>query len=341
MRTVFDIPSLKSQIATLRAQLKEPSAWSDSANAVQTQKKLAFLEKQVAEWESLKSDIQNLHELCSLKDVDNSLQNEIYGKIKEIERRCKKYEIQIFLSGEHDSQNAYLSIYGGTGGDDAADWARMLLRMYERYCNNKGFVARSTAISYSEKGGVKEASLYIQAPYAYGMLKGESGVHRLVRLSPFSSAKLRHTSFALVDVIPELHETHISVQDQDVRVDFFRASGPGGQNVNKRDTAVRITHIPTNISAVSQGERSQIANKDRAYNILMSKLHILQTKQNAQKIADIKSDVSLVQWGSQIRSYILHPYQKVKDHRTQLESPNAEQVLNGDLDLFIESFIRL
>ena len=163
--------------------------------------------------------------------------------------------------------------------------------MYERYCNNKHYAVQRTAISYNEKGGVKEASLYIQAPYAYGVLKGEAGVHRLVRLSPFSSAKLRHTSFALVSVVPELHDTHLSIHEQDLRTDFFRASGPGGQNVNKRDTAVRITHIPTGISAISQGERSQIANKDRAHNILMSKLYMLQIEKNAQKIADIKPDV--------------------------------------------------
>ena len=336
MRTIFDIPSLKSQIQEIYKQLNQPSA-----NAVQARKQLAFLEEQVAEWEALKNEIHDLQELCSLKDVDKSLQQEIYGRIKEIEHKCEKYEIQVFLSEEYDKRNAYVSIYGGTGGDDAADWARMLLRMYERYCASKNYAVQQTAVSYNDKGGVKEATLYIQAPYAYGMLNGEAGVHRLVRLSPFSSAKLRHTSFALVDVIPELEDKSVSVQEQDMRIDFFRASGPGGQNVNKRDTAVRITHIPTSVSAISQGERSQLANKERAYNILVSKLYMLQSKESAQKIADIKPEVALVQWGSQIRSYVLHPYQKVKDHRTQVESQNTDKVLNGDLDAFIESFIRL
>ena len=336
MRTIFDIPSLKSQIQDIYKQLNEPST-----NAVQARKRLAFLEERVTEWEALKNEIHDLQELCSLKDVDKSLQQEIYGKIKEIEDRWKKYEIQVFLSGEYDKHNAYVSIYGGTGGEDAADWARMLMRMYERHCASKHYAVQQTAVSYNDKGGVKEATLYIQAPYAYGMLKGEAGVHRLVRLSPFSSAKLRHTSFALVDVIPELEDKRIHIEEQDVRIDFFRASGPGGQNVNKRDTAVRITHTPTNISVVSQGERSQIANRERAYNILVSKLYMLQLKESAKKIADIKPEVALVQWGSQIRSYILHPYKKVKDHRTQIESPHAEQVLNGELDTFIESFIRL
>ena len=341
MRTDFDIPQLQSRIAHLREQLNNSSLWSDSVQMADIQKQCALLEEQVAGWEALKSDIAHLQEICSLKDVDKKLQSEIYGKIKDIEDQYKKYEIRAFLSGEYDKRNAYLSVYGGTGGEDAADWAKMLLRMYERYCRSKQYVTRQTAASYSERGGIKEATLFIQSLYAYGMLKGETGVHRLVRLSPFSSANLRHTSFALVDVIPELENADISLNEQDIRVDFFRSSGPGGQNVNKRDTGVRITHLPTRISAVSQGERSQIANKERAYNILVSKLHMIQKKERKEKIADLKPDVALVQWGSQIRSYVLHPYQKIKDHRTQVESSQTDKVLNGDLDTFINSYIGL
>ena len=279
----------------------------------------------------LQEHIQELQEIIELQDPD--MIEHINVRIDELEQM---YQEKI-LRGPYDKNNAYLSLYSGAGGDDAADWTRMLLRMYQRYAEQKQCVCFLTACSYNEKGGIREATLSIQSPYAFGFFKDESGVHRLVRLSPFSSAQLRHTSFAFVDVIPEINNTtSVIVPDKDIKMDFLRSSGPGGQNVNKRDTAVRLTHIPTGVSALSQSERSQSANREQAHTILISKLNMIKVKQNKERIEDLKNNASVVQWGSQIRSYVLHPYQMVKDHRTGVQTSQVEKVLDGDLDMFIQ-----
>lgn len=306
---------------------------------INIQKNISSLTEEIDVWETLKKEIDELYEIISLDDF-SAIEAEVKQKILKIEKQYANQEIKSFLSGSYDKNNAYLSIYSGAGGDDSADWAKMLLRMYSRYCESKNYEYQIVSCSSAEKGGIKEATIYIKARYSYGMLKMEGGVHRLVRLSPFSSAALRHTSFALVDIIPELdNNIDISIKEENLKIDFFRSSGPGGQSVNKRDTAVRITHIPTKISATSQGERSQASNRDRAYNILSSKLYMIKIKENAQKIADIKGDFSTVQWGSQIRSYVMHPYKLVKDHRTEFEESDVEKVLDGDIDEFIKSTI--
>lgn len=305
------------------------------------QQRIAVLEEEVSLWRTMREEINELEELLRLSEDDPSLLGEIEGRFNELSNRYDKEEYRVFLGGPYDTNNAYLSVYSGAGGADAADWASMLLRMYTRYAERKGWNAELEDVSYSEERGVKEATLHIEAPYAFGFLKGEAGVHRLVRISPFSSAQLRHTSFALVDVTPELSgQIELDLNDEDVRVDVFRASGPGGQNVNKRESAVRVTHVPTGISAASQAGRSQAANKEAAMSLLRSKLYMVKLKERKETLAELKGNVLSAEWGSQIRSYVLHPYQMVKDHRTDTETSNTDAVLDGDLDLFVDAFLR-
>jgi len=276
-------------------------------------------------------------------------------KIKEFEKKLKQKELQVFLSGKYDKGNAILSIFSGAGGQDAQDWATLLLRMYERYCQIKGFKTKILHQSFGEPGGpesrigIKSVSIEIKGSYAYGFLKKETGVHRLVRISPFSAQSLRHTSFALVEVLPEISEAdeaEIKIKPDDLKVDFYRASGPGGQYVNKRETAVRITHLPTGIVVACQSERLQGDNRKKVMQVLASKLYQLQEGERKKEISKIKvatgraspagrGEKISASWGNQIRSYVFHPYKLVKDLRTGVETSNPEKVLDGDLDEFI------
>ena len=266
-----------------------------------------------------------------------------------MEKKIAKQEFKTFFAGKYDRNNAILEIFSGAGGQDSQDWATMLLRMYEKYCDSKGFKTNILHQSYGQGGGpegrigTKSVTMAIEGNYVYGFLKKESGVHRLVRISPFNSQKLRHTSFALVDVLPEIKgdEIEIKIKPDDLRIDTFKASGPGGQYVNKTESAIRITHIPTGIVVASQTERLQGRNKENAMKILYSKLYQLQEETHAKKMKAIKGDLVSVRWGNQIRSYVLHPYKMVKDLRTQYETSDAEGVLNGKLDDFIEREVKL
>jgi peptide chain release factor 2 len=267
--------------------------------------------------------------------------------VESFEARLKEEEIKQFLSGKFDKNNAILSIKAGAGGDDAQDWATMLLRMYERFAQKKGFETKILSQSFGEPGpegriGTKEVTLEIKGPYAYGFLKKENGVHRLVRMSPFSAKNLRHTSFALVEVLPKLPKTEaakIEINPQDLKIDTYRASGPGGQYVNKRETAVRITHLPTKITVACQSERLQGLNRQKAMEMLYSKLYQKKLQEEKKKLAKIKGKKVSPEWGNQIRSYILHPYKLVKDHRTKVETTDVERVLDGELDEFVEAEI--
>jgi peptide chain release factor 2 len=289
-----------------------------------------------------------LEELAKISD--ESLQKELASKIERLEDNLKKEEQKIFLSGKYDKGKAILSIYSGAGGQDAQDWATMLLRMYQRYCERKGFEHKILSQSFGEPGGpdgrigTKAVSLEISGKYAYGFLKGEIGVHRLVRISPFSSQSLRHTSFALVEVLPELEkedEEDIKIKPDDLKIYFYNASGPGGQYVNKRETAVRITHLPTGIVVTCQSERYQGANRKNAEKMLFAKLYQIQQENQKKELSEIKGDKISASWGNQIRNYILHPYKLVKDQRTDLESKQPEEVLDGKLDEFIAAEIKL
>lgn len=266
-----------------------------------------------------------------------------------MERKIKEKEFQVFLSGKYNKGNAILSIYAGAGGQDAQDWATILLRMYERYCVFKGFKTKILNQSFGEAGGpegrigTKQVSLEIKGKYVYGFLKKETGVHRLVRISPFSLKNLRHTSFALVEVLPEIkiEESEIKIKPEDLKIEFYRASGPGGQYVNKRETSVRITHLPTGIVVACQSERLQGENRKKAMEVLLAKLYQLKEEEKRKEISKIKGEKVLIEWGNQIRNYILHPYKMVKDLRTQIETSDVEGVLNGNLDEFIEAQIKL
>lgn len=295
--------------------------------------------------EELKKELSDLKELSEEKE----LAGEIEEKIKGLEKKIKEKEFQIFLSGKYDKGNAILSIFAGAGGQDAQDWATMLLRMYERYSAFKGFKTKVLHQSFGEAGGpegrigTKQATLEIKGKYSYGFLKKESGVHRLVRISPFSPQKLRHTSFALVEILPEIkiETSEIKIKPEELKIDFYRASGPGGQYVNKRETSVRITHLPTGIVVSCQSERLQGENRKRAQEMLLSKLHQLKEEEKKKEISKIKGKKISIEWGNRIRSYVLHPYKLVKDLRTGIETSNVETVLDGNLDNFIEAEIKI
>jgi peptide chain release factor 2 len=296
---------------------------------------------------SLKSDINEFDDLeIELEELKEKF-NET--KFQEFEKKLKEKELEVFLPGKYDRGNAILSIYAGAGGQDAQDWATMLLRMYERYCQRRGFTTKILQQSFGEAGGpegrigTKSVTLEIKGYFAYGFLRKENGVHRLVRISPFSPKHLRHTSFALVEVLPEIKitETEIKIRPEDLKIEFYRASGPGGQYVNKRETSVRITHLPTKIQVSCQSERLQGDNRKRAMELLLSKLYQFYRESRETELKEIKGEKISASWGNQIRSYVLHPYKLVKDLRTNIESSDAEGVLDGNLQQFVEAEIKL
>jgi len=295
---------------------------------------------------------QNLQrELEDIKELQILSQDatDVEKLCEKLNKSIEKEEFRIFLSGKYDQKNALLEIFSGAGGVDAQDWATMLLRMYERYCIKKGFKVQVLHQSFGEAGGpegrigTKSVTLEVRGSHAYGFLKNETGVHRLVRISPFNSQKLRHTSFALVEVLPEIgeNESEIEIKPEDIRLETFKSSGPGGQYVNKTESAVRIIHISTGIVVACQTERMQGKNRDHAMKMLYAKLYQLKQQQRQKEIKDIKGDQISASWGNQIRSYVLHPYQMVKDLRTQVETSDTQGVLDGDLDEFISAEIKV
>ena len=333
---------MEKKLRGLRQTSEEPNFWQDSERAGKIQKRITLMSEELDLWRGIQKELGDIKEyLVETGEADSNFLSDVESQLAGLERAYEKEEYRIFLSGENDASNAYVSIYPGAGGLDASEWASMLLRMYQRYCEKKGWKAGLIEESYVEGGGLKQATFFVESPYAYGFLKGEQGAHRLVRLSPFSSANLRHTSFASVEVFPEVEDTpETHIPKDEIKVDLFRSSGPGGQNANKRETAVRLTHIPTGISATSQQERSQSANRQHAYKLLCSKVHICKIKEYNDKMESVKGELVSPEWGNQIRSYVLHPYTLVKDYRTDIETSSAKDVLDGDIDSFIQATIR-
>lgn len=321
--------------------------WNDKNKAVEVSKELADIEEELNLFKEINNEIYDLEDIFQIIEEDDSIYKEIEERLVLIEKKVKNKEIEIYFNGKHDRGSAILSIFSGAGGQDAQDWAQILLRMYNRFCEKYGYKVVLIDESYGEGGGnegiegLKSVTIEISGKFVYGMLKKETGVHRLVRISPFSSQKLRHTSFALVEVLPDLdNDEDIGLKEEDLKIDFYKASGPGGQYVNKRESAVRVTHIPTGIVATCQSERLQGKNREKAIKILSAKLYQYKIESNAKELSEIKGDKTSASWGNQIRSYVLHPYKLVKDLRTGIESSNPESVLDGNIEKFIEEEIK-
>jgi peptide chain release factor 2 len=321
----------------------KPDLWSDQREAQEATRRLASLREEVEEWNDLAGRVHDLKELLelALEEDDELLQAEIQTDVEQVKAEFDRAEFRLLFQGEYDSNDALLAIHAGAGGTDSQEWTERLLRMYLRWADNRGFKFRVLDSSPGEEAGFKSVTVEIAGSHAYGYLKGERGVHRLVRLSPFDAAHRRHTSFALVELLPITDDTtEIDIDPSDLRIDTFRSSGAGGQHVNKTSSAVRIVHVPTGIVATCQNERSQAQNRAMAMKVLRARLLELELQEREEQQARLKGEHVSADWGNQIRSYVLHPYTMVKDHRTGYERSNVDAVLDGDLDDFIEAYLR-
>ena len=339
-RSIFDLAKKQDEITRLEARTEDIHLWDEPAEAQKVMKKLSALRDEVEQWSTLNQRIHDALELAQLDD--ESIRGELEQEATHLEDTIARVEIQILLGGKYDRGNALLSINAGAGGTDSQDWAAMLQRMYLRWCERRGYATEILDLTEGEEAGIKSVTIAVNGLFAYGYLKAEKGVHRLVRLSPFDAAHRRHTSFAQVEVLPELDDddTAIQINPDDLRIDIYRSSSAGGQNVQKNATAVRITHLPTGIVVSCQNERSQMQNRENAMRVLRAKLAELQREAQERQMAELRGEYIKAEWGSQIRSYVLHPYQMVKDHRTDFETGNTQAVLDGEIDGFIEAYLR-
>lgn len=335
----LDISGKKAKIAKLQSQTQSSDLWKNADKAKKLLQEIKSLEKTVKAFDDVKSSFEDVLVLISMATEKEEKELEI--ELKNISKKVEELEFYALLSGPYDQNNAILSINSGAGGTDSQDWAQILLRMYTRWAENKGYSIDTPDLSYGDEAGIKNATIIVSGPYAYGYLKNETGVHRLVRISPFSSEGKRHTSFASIEVIPEITEDiKVDINPADLRVDTYRASGPGGQNVNKVSSAIRITHIPTGIVTQSQTDRSQHKNRESALRILKAKLYELMLQEHKDKIDELKGEKKAIEWGHQIRSYVFQPYTLVKDHRTGVEIGDVQGVINGSIDPFIEGALK-
>jgi peptide chain release factor 2 len=339
---IFDVPGKRERVSELEAEIAKPDFWDRGEKAQERLKEHTMLKKIVEDCTSTKQQLDDIQVLIELGEEgeDEETLEEVNGLLPDLKKLIGRMEFARMLSGEHDASNATLSINAGAGGTEAQDWADMVLRMYLRYCERKGFKTEFTEYQPGDDAGLKGATFTVEGAYAYGYLKSESGIHRLVRISPFDANSRRHTSFCSVFIFPELDDSiDIEIEEKDIKVDTFRASGAGGQHINKTDSAIRITHIPTGTVVACQNQRSQHNNKATALKQLKARLYELEMRKKEEEAAAFSEEKKDIGWGSQIRSYVLHPYRMVKDHRTGYETGNTDAVLDGDLDAFIEAYL--
>ena len=337
------ISDSEKKLEKLEEKTADANFWNDAGNSQKIISEISSLKSKIKEYKKLKNEYDDLSTLAqmSLQENDYSALGEIESGFKEFSKNLETMTLTTLLTGEYDSQNAILTFHAGAGGTEAQDWVEMLCRMYTRWAEKHGYKVKILDFLDGEEAGLKSASLLIEGENTYGFLKGENGVHRLVRISPFDSSGRRHTSFASIEVIPEINDNiEVEISPEDIKMDVFRASGAGGQHINKTSSAVRLTHLPTGIVVACQNERSQFQNRDTAMKILKSKLIEIKEREHLEKIEDIKGVQKEIAWGSQIRSYVFMPYTLVKDHRTSFEAGNVEAVMDGDLDGFIEAYLK-
>jgi peptide chain release factor 2 len=337
----FDLPAKTERLAALDREMAAPAFWEDNRRAQELIRERTDLQRLVTRMGELGRQAEDLPVMLELAQEagDGSLDAEIEQGLARLRKELEEFELKVMLSGPHDAKTAVLSIHPGAGGTESQDWAQMLMRMYLRWCERNGFKAEVVDLLPGEEAGIKSATIEVSGEYAYGFLKGEAGVHRLVRISPFDASRRRQTSFASVAVVPEVDDVEVTIREDEIRVDVFRSSGPGGQGVNTADSAVRITHLPTNIVVQCQNERSQLRNRDTALRILKARLYEIAQKKQKEELAELSGEKKGIAFGSQIRSYTFHPYQLVKDHRTGAEMGNVEAVMDGEVDVFIKAYL--
>ncbi len=343
LKEALAIDSLKAEVEVLEKESAAPDFWDDMENSQKVMQKIGSLKAKVTGYESLKSDYEDALVMIELADEegDLSLLDDCTASVKDIESRVEDMTLSTLLSGEFDGKNALLTFHAGAGGTEAQDWAEMLFRMYNRWGERHGYKVSTLDYLDGDVAGIKSATILVEGENAYGYLKGEMGIHRLVRVSPFDSSGRRHTSFASVEVMPEIDDdVNVEIREEDIKMDVYRASGAGGQKVNKTSSAVRLTHIPTGIVVSCQIERSQHQNREVAMRMLKSKLVEIKERENLERIEDIKGDQKEIAWGSQIRSYVFMPYTLAKDHRTGFEMGNITAVMDGDIDGFINAYLK-
>ena len=339
----FDLAGLKGELEKINNRIENPDFWNNPEDAQKLLKKKKSLENKIGQYEELESGIEDIEELIELAEEmeDEEEADNIVETFNNLQKELEELKLHTLLNGKYDHNNAIISVHAGTGGVDAMDWTQMLYRMYTRWAEKKGYKVTVTDYQDDTEAGIKSATMIIEGENAYGYLKNEKGVHRLVRISPFNAAGKRQTSFALLEVIPETEEDMtVEIDPEDLRIDTYRSSGAGGQHVNKTDSAIRITHLPTNIVVTCQNERSQHQNKDMAMKILASRLAELKEQEHKENLKELKGDFSLITWGNQIRSYVFQPYTMVKDHRTGAEVGNVNAVMDGDIDYFINEKLK-
>ena len=342
MEKALDVTNKKEKIAELEYKMGEPTFWDDAELAQKINQELNDVKISVDKYEALLAkfdDVQVMWEI-GMEEKDESMEADVKADMEAVDRALEELQLEVMLSGPYDGNNAILTLHAGAGGTEAQDWTSMLLRMYGRYAERHGFTVETADLLPGDEAGVKSATLMIKGHNAYGFLKSEKGVHRLVRISPFDSAARRHTSFCACDIMPEIDDAvEVDINMDEVRVDTYRASGAGGQHINKTSSAVRMTHEPTGVVVQCQNQRSQLQNREQCLRMLRAKLFELEQEKKEKELAALEGDQQKIEWGSQIRSYVFHPYNMVKDHRTNDETGNTQAVMDGDIDMFIEAFL--